>query len=408
MVGRIVAVATLMAGCVLAAGVGMAHARLAGLHAAFDARAALARTLVTPEAQPRELATALASDDLRIAVADRANGVVYEAYDGIGTQRPIPPLPPGAPPPPMPRPNAPLERLAGLLAGREPARIDPPFGISVIIAPNLPRLARFLAADLIATCVLLLLIGAAAVWIVRGIHRSERAQLERMLEERRAVAKEYQRFLADAGHELRTPLTIVSGYVEILDKEIPENATTRQILTGLRAETARMRALVEKLLMLARLESAVSIPRLLDVAEIANDVVTQMRARYPGRELHLHSQSATIVADEDDVYEALRNLVENALRYAPRSAVEIDVAPAPSGTAITVTDRGDGIPPEEHKQIFQRFYRGRSHTDNEGSGLGLAIVARVAERWHGAIALESLPGRTSFALHFPLAEEEPA
>lgn len=405
---RIVAIAILVAALTLAIAIAAAIARLDIARAAVDSRVALARVLIASRTQPADLVRALATDEVHAVVEDHIDNIVYEQRPQGVTERDVPPVPPGAPPPPVPHPPAisEIERLVGVALGRPPERIGDPYGVSVTLAANLRPLARFLIADIAIAFVLLGAIGASTLWIVTGLWRASRKQLEGMLEERRVAASEYQRFLADAGHELRTPLTIVSGYVEILGNQPANGSTNRQILDGLRTETARMRALVEKMLLLARLETSVSIARLVDVADVAGDVVSQMRARYPNRELRLNRQSATIVVDQDDLHEAVRNLVENALRYAPQSPVEVDVTSGSSGATITVTDRGGGIAAEEREHIFERFYRGKSQTDGEGSGLGLAIVSRVAEQWNGAVDVESQPGRTVFALRFPLAEEE--
>jgi signal transduction histidine kinase len=409
MIGRVVAIAVVVAGLMLAGGVAAWNARVGGVRSTFDSRVTLASALISGPAKPADLAHSLAADELRIAVEDHVNNIVYEAREGRFLQRNIPPIPPDAPPPPIPaaRPSD-IERFVGSALGRPVQRVGDPFGVSAVIGADLAVLVRFLIADVLVTFALLIVIVAATVWIVTGLVRAARKQLEGMLAERNAAAKEYQRFLADAGHELRTPLTIVSWYVDILSGEFPAPDVVQQILTGLRTETARMRALVEKMLLLGRLDSASAIPRLVDVADVARDVSVQMRARYPGREIALRTQSAMIIADQDDVYEAVRNLVENALRYAPRSPVEIEILADASGATIAVIDRGEGIAEGERTLIFERFYRGRSRTDGEGSGLGLAIVSRVAKQWNGAIDVESRPGRTMFALRFPLAEEEPA
>ena len=418
MARRIVLLAILAAGLTLAAGFAAAVARLAAVRAAFDTQVALAQTLIgNASRNPSDLERALVRDDLHVFVEDHVNNIRYDWSDGTFAQHELPPVPEGAPfpgvdgapAPPMPQPRSPIDRFAGFLFGRQPQRIAGENGIAVVVAPNLAGLSRFLIGDAIVTAALVVAIVAGAIWIVTGLARAARKDLEAMLEERRTAAKEYQRFLADAGHELRTPLTIVSGYVDILAKDLESTEDGRKILEGMRGETARMRALVEKMLLLARLDSPLSIPRLVDVASVASDVVTQMRARYPERDLVLHApEGASIVIDHDDLYEALRNLVENALRYAPKSPVEIDASATAANAVIAVTDHGEGVELEERDKIFQRFYRGKSRTDGEGSGLGLAIVKRVAERWSGAVALQSRPGETIFTLRFPLAEEEQA
>jgi signal transduction histidine kinase len=97
-------------------------------------------------------------------------------------------------------------------------------------------------------------------------------------------------------------------------------------------------------------------------------------------------------------------LVENALRYAPESPVEVRATARDGLVAIEVADRGPGIPEGERAMIFERFYRGTDRTDSEGSGLGLAIVRRVVERWGGTLSLNSGDGETRFIMRFPVAQ----
>ena len=416
MAKRIFAAATLAVAFVLASGWFVAQARIGAVRTQYDATRLLAQALVAEARDPRALLGKLQNASLHVAVEDRDAGYVYEWEKNAAIAHPLPPVPAGAPPPPGdqappgPRqhPQTPMAQIAGALSGRPRVRIDGAT-LAVILAPNVDALGTFLFADALATMLLLVAIVGTAIWIAQGIGRAERRRLEETLEERRAAAREFQRFLADAGHELRTPLTIVSGYVEILSKELARFENGARILEGLNAETTRMRALVEKMLLLARLESPVSVPRLVDVGDVAKDVIAQMQMRFPNRDVTLvASKRASIVIDHDDLYEALRNLIENALRYAPDSPVEVRVDPDERAASIDVIDHGEGIPEAERDKVFDRFYRGSAQGNAEGSGLGLSIVARVAARWNGNVRLQSKPGSTMFTLQFPLAEEVPA
>ena len=226
-------------------------------------------------------------------------------------------------------------------------------------------------------------------------------------EERRRAAEEFQRFLADAGHELRTPLTIVSGYVDIIrDISALDDLTRERVVRSMRAETKRMRALVEKMLLLARMEAPVANPRTIDIDASVADVVHALRSRHPERVITMQGETASLATlDEDDLYEALFNLVENALRYAPQSDVVVETTSDAGSVRIAVVDHGPGIPAEEQAMIFERFYRGKEREQVEGSGLGLAIVKRAVERWGGSVALTSGNGETRFVLSFPRLKE---
>ena len=180
-----------------------------------------------------------------------------------------------------------------------------------------------------------------------------------------------------------------------------------RVVDGLQAETARMRLLVEKMLTLARLEADAGVARLIDVAQAAHDAAETARRRFTDREVTVDvARTASIVIDADDYAAALGNLLENAVKYAPGSPilVETDIL---DGEAVTsVIDRGPGVAPDDRRAIFDRFRRGRRSASRDGLGIGLSIVKRVADRWNGRITLDSEDGCTTFALSFPVADEE--
>jgi signal transduction histidine kinase len=110
-----------------------------------------------------------------------------------------------------------------------------------------------------------------------------------------------------------------------------------------------------------------------------------------------------VTADESEVYEALRNVVENALKHAPHSPVDVRVEADGDAVTVTVVDRGPGMGDEERTHAFERFYRGASRGAIDGSGLGLAIAKRAVERAQGEIALTSEPGfGTTVVLRLPI------
>ena len=105
----------------------------------------------------------------------------------------------------------------------------------------------------------------------------------------------------------------------------------------------------------------------------------------------------------------MRNLIDNALKYAPGSDVAVSTAVQGSDVLLVVRDRGPGMSEQDQSHAFDRFYRGRAGiTEVEGSGLGLAIVKRAVERSEGTIVLESREGGgTQFTIRLPLATTEP-
>ncbi len=230
------------------------------------------------------------------------------------------------------------------------------------------------------------------------------AQVTAAFAERERVDRELRALLADAGHALRTPLTVVGGFVEILDGMSFENAEIRsRALTSMREETQRMRALVESLLSLARLEYAESRrPISIDVVRAAELAIEQVR-NAGGHKIEIKTAPASeIMADAGELHQAIVNLVENAVKYGDGQPVHVNVEDDRDDVIVRVQDHGPGIPPDERAHIFERFYRGENTRDIAGSGLGLAIAARAAEQNAGTLTLERAdPGDTVFALRFP-------
>lgn len=321
-----------------------------------------------------------------------------------------PMMPPGMIPPGMPPPGSMSSRhgrydwfshVIADLAHIHPRIVDTSAG-PIVLAASHAALARWFLID-VAICALAITIVAWNAWRSYGVAA---AALARSLAEREAAAAEFQRFLADAGHELRTPLTILSGYIDVLDGYEHGDEQAR-VIAGMRTAAARMRGLVEKMLLLSKLESTAVEAKVVSVPDVTREVAEDMRIQHPARVISIDCDaSANVRIDEDDLYEAERNLVENALRYAPESPVGVSAAVRDGTVEIAVTDRGPGIPVEEQSMIFERFYRGRDNTDREGTGLGLAIVRRIVERWNGSVTIESNGQGTRAVLRFPLAAAE--
>jgi two-component system, OmpR family, sensor kinase len=230
--------------------------------------------------------------------------------------------------------------------------------------------------------------------------------------ERRQTESQMRQFIADAGHELRTPLTVIMGYLDLLRAgglRTDEQAAQRTYETMLE-ESRRMRGLIERLILLARLDRAPSTERNapVDVAALvkrAAQSVTPIDA--PGRVLiHDGTAAALTFGDESELYEAIKNIIDNAVKYAPNSQVDVSLQPDGSTISVCVSDTGPGMEPQDVAHAFDRFYRGSRKYDVEGSGLGLAIAKRAAERAGGTLELQSAPGEgTRVTLRLPQLSE---
>ncbi|HNW63417.1 MAG TPA: ATP-binding protein [Piscinibacter sp.] len=210
--------------------------------------------------------------------------------------------------------------------------------------------------------------------------------------ERLAAAFETQRhFVADAAHELRTPLTALKLQIGLLQQGTqgtPAGAEQDTAIARLRAGVDRATHLVEQLLALARAEpGAAAAPMAeIDLAEVARLALADAEplATRSGAAITLAAAAPVrIQGDAPALRSALRNLLDNAVKYGGKHVELTVLATEPSGWLVRVDDDGPGIPPDQRERVFDRFQRGQAR-EVEGSGLGLAIVQAVARR-HGAV-----------------------
>jgi two-component system OmpR family sensor kinase/two-component system sensor histidine kinase QseC len=213
-------------------------------------------------------------------------------------------------------------------------------------------------------------------------------RLSRSLDTQRA-------FVSDAAHELRSPLTALKLQLQLL-KRAPDDAARQQAVDALAAGIDRAARLVEQLLALARSEPGAGAATVesLDLAELARQAVADelSLATARGTEVALHADGPlTLAGDRTALTMLVRNLVDNAVRYAPPGArVDVHLAGSEAQVRLQVDDSGPGIPAADRDRVFDRFYRRAGH-DEEGTGLGLAIVRSVAERHHATVRLLDSP-----------------
>jgi signal transduction histidine kinase len=217
------------------------------------------------------------------------------------------------------------------------------------------------------------------------------AELNRLLE-RLAVAFQAQRaFISDAAHELRSPLTALRLQLQLLGRAADQPARD-EALGKLGEAMDRCGALVQQLLTLARNEpGAVAnafAATVLDVVvrEAIADSASLAVAR--GTDLAFEADPGIgLMADAESLRVLVRNLVDNAVRYAPAGGrVLVRLLDLGASARLIVEDSGPGIAESERKQVFDRFYRGLE-SGQSGSGLGLAIVKAIAERHHAVVEL---------------------
>ena len=215
-------------------------------------------------------------------------------------------------------------------------------------------------------------------------------------------------FLSMASHELKTPITTIRGQAQIMlrrlskQKELPgEFSDVRTALEKIDEQTYRLTALVDDLLDLSSIRSGKIELRFsrCDVRDICSSVVEDQRL-LSGRSIELEGPATPVMlkADSERLSQVVTNLVSNAIKYSPdESPVQVSVRQREKAVLIEVHDRGQGIPKDQHKRIFETFYRSpdAETARKSGWGLGLAICKDLVERHGGYLWCESQVGEGS-------------
>jgi two-component system, OmpR family, sensor kinase len=255
-------------------------------------------------------------------------------------------------------------------------------------------------------------LGNALNGMLTQIETAFRAQTESEATARESEER-MRRFVADASHELRTPLSVIRGFAEYYRQrsDVPPDELDR-LIGRVEDEAARMGILVDDLLMLARLDQQRPLARRpVDLLALAADAVHDARVVDGDREITLSVRSGSafiVTGDEVRLRQVIGNLVGNALRHTPSGTpVEVVIrsgllADSPAAV-LEVVDSGPGMPVEQAKRVFERFYRADPARSRGGTGLGLAIVAGLVEAHGGSVEVDTAPGEgATFRVVLPL------
>lgn len=231
------------------------------------------------------------------------------------------------------------------------------------------------------------------------------AGLQSSFAELEAERDALRRFVADASHELRTPITALKSFNELLTGPAANDpAAQAEFLAESAVQVARLQWITANLLDLSRLDGRLVT---LDLAEHnAGDLIDEAAAPFRaiaaerGVDLQIRSPQppVSLVCDRSRLLMALSNLLDNGLKYGGAGdLLEIGAERAGSSVRLWVRDNGPGIDPAQHAHIFDRFYRGRTRSDDgqeiPGSGLGLSIVASIVQAHGWTIRVESAVGQ---------------
>jgi signal transduction histidine kinase len=250
---------------------------------------------------------------------------------------------------------------------------------------------------------MLVFLWGASYFIARAIRREAE------------VARLQSDFVAAVSHEFRSPLTTVRQMAEMLETgRLPSEERRQTYYAMIASEAARLQRLVETLLNFGRMEAGAERYRFIDVdaATLVREVVREIgpQAVEAGKHIEVSGPDNGIClrGDTNALSLALRNLIDNAIKYSPNeSAVQVHWKKEHNRAAICVVDRGVGIPRSEQQAIFRKFVRGRAAIDAniKGTGVGLSMVKEIVLAHGGEIRVDSdIRSGSAFTLLLPLHE----
>jgi signal transduction histidine kinase len=234
----------------------------------------------------------------------------------------------------------------------------------------------------IAIPVLLILVGVVT-WAIAGV----------TLRPVQAANERQRRFVADAAHELRSPVASIRQHAEVASAH-PSTTDVQELAATVAAEGVRLQALVDDLLLLARLDEGAS-PIARDEVDLDDIVLSEanhLRTTTSATVGTSAVQAARVLGDPRFLERLVRNLGDNAARHAA-GRVDLSLAASDGHVSLVVDDDGPGIPAAERDRVFERFVRldeGRDRGEG-GSGLGLAIAREVARAHGGEVTLADSP-----------------
>jgi signal transduction histidine kinase len=219
-----------------------------------------------------------------------------------------------------------------------------------------------------------------------------------------------RRFISNASHELSTPLTSVSSQVEVVLQKERSAEEYKQVLSSVREDVQQMRQLTRALLEIAKTGSQGGIElNEIRVDEVLLKVVGDVKKLNTAYNVELDfgefpedEKDFVVFGNNDLLYIAIKNIVENGCKYSPDHTSAIDLSFLHHKVFVRVLNRGNVIPEDELPQIFQPFYRGSGTGSSRGFGLGLSLAQRIIGLHKGTILVQSDPANgTQFTIELP-------
>ncbi|NOU68799.1 HAMP domain-containing protein [Paenibacillus sp. LMG 31461] len=233
---------------------------------------------------------------------------------------------------------------------------------------------------------------------------------EEMMHDLQQLEQMRRDFVSNVSHEVQSPLTSISGYAQALKQVNLADHERSRYLDIIITEAKRMSKMSDSLLKLSLLESQSQQLRLatLSLSEQIRRVIVALQPQWSARNIHfeLDLQTVKVTADHDQLNQVWTNILANGIKFSKDDGViYVSILQDTKNVTVRISDSGIGIPLEDQKRIFERFFKAdRSHSRKyEGSGMGLAIVKQIVSLHQGDIRVESEPGQgTTFIVTLPI------
>lgn len=232
--------------------------------------------------------------------------------------------------------------------------------------------------------------------------------------ERKEIERRKDDFLSIASHELKTPLTTIKGYIQVLERSIPQNASEKfsNTLGKVASYVDRLNNLIAELLDVSRIQTGnIELHNSnFDFDAMLREAIDGIRASATHHNIKLQGETnAQVFGDESHIIQVINNLLSNAIKYAPSSkTIEVRVANVSDYIKVSVKDFGVGMNSEDQKKVFERFFRaGEIQKRFPGMGIGLYICDQIIKNHGGTLWVESEVGKGStFSFTIPKKNAE--
>ncbi|WP_231460171.1 PAS domain-containing sensor histidine kinase [Pedobacter sp. Leaf132] len=214
--------------------------------------------------------------------------------------------------------------------------------------------------------------------------------------DRKEIERRKDDFLSIASHELKTPLTTIKGYIQVLERIIPKDASEKFVNTFSKVSlyVERLNTLISELLDVSKIQTGNIELHMseFDFDHLIRETVDGIQATFPGHKIMLQGETkAKVMGDESHIIQVINNLLSNAIKYSPDAkTIEVNIANVSEYVKVSVRDFGIGISPEDTAKVFERFYRGSEIQKKfPGMGIGLYICDQIVKNHQGTLWVES-------------------